>query len=202
MYNRRIRERLTPEQLVVQAKVEFAERWLFALLTAIIVLRAVNHTYYINILGGYLRWIFFSGILAIILNSLRYPRIFQSGKFVFMQSLWCFVFPMFASGTVALQLALQGIEYVLISERMIKKSKPEMTRFWIVFGMGFMLAFALFGAIDPKMFRETSSILPSGMVPWVIAISLWIEYFHYYVDSQIFRFKDPYVRANVGALLC
>ena len=201
MYNRQIREQLSAEQLSRYANTERIERWLFTLLTTVILFRGVNEVYDLQILTGNLRWIFVAAVVALILNSLRYPRVFKSGKFIFMQSLWCFVFPMFAQGAMFLQMALHGFEYVLVSEQMVQKSKFEMTRFWIVFGTGFILAFTIFGVIDAKLFKETSSILDRRILPWIVAVSVWIEFFHYYLDSQIFRFKDPYVRENVGTLL-
>lgn len=203
LYNRQVQSLLAPDELVRQQNAERTERYLFdslllikaAIAVGLAVFRPYLHGWFFAILHSL--FAILCGVL--ILNALRYPKLFSSKKLWLLQGLWIFAIIPAHPSVLALQMCLHGLEYVFLSDVMLKRTALKPRR-GLVFTAFFVLtAFAIVKTLAQSRFSHQA--LEPWLVWTVMSAATIIEYGHYYLDSIIFRFKDPAVRAHIAPLL-
>lgn len=206
MYNRYLRPLLSDAEKVQQTKVERSERWIFNILISLLFLLALGTSYKVlktsvpqsSIL--YLQFLFVGLAGALILNSLRYPQLFKTNKFFYLQVIWLFALIPVVPAALVLQMGVHGVEYVLLGDVVVRRSKLRLTKKLIVFAGAFLLCFAVIKGLDSRLFSQSRGAIDSWYLPAIIIVGVFIEYFHYYVDGIMFRFKDQAVRSNIAPL--
>lgn len=202
MYNRYLRPRLSELEMAKQLKVERVERWIFNVLLAKIAFIAIalpvlrNHMQYIW--GLHLLFIILS--LALVINSLRYPQLFKTNKFYYLQSIWLYALVPLMPGALVLQMGLHGVEYVMLGDVVLRRSKMRLTKRWLYLAVFILVFFSLLKGFDAKLFSGNDGALDRRFTSALVILFVFLEYLHYYVDSLMFRFKDPYVRENIAPL--
>jgi len=143
--------------------------------------------------------------VAIIVNSLYFPRQSQSKKFGFVVRVAVYPLRMLSMiGTITLRAA-HGTEYLVIFKRIVQGSKISESRKKRVFLVAtfFSLAYAVIFAISfPVAVRQaTGRYVPREWIANTLLFAFIVRYSHYYLDSVIYRMSNPATRAVIGPLL-
>jgi hypothetical protein len=202
MYNGLHAPKLTPSELEKQKQLEKIERFLFAVMIFLIF---ADH-FFADVVKTKidLRWVFASlsvlcgfGIFA---NALRYPKIKESNKPWFLTTLIFVALSGWSQAAFILQNSLHGLEYSFLCADMTKRSavKINIARMFFVASVVAMFAILgifLLGFVDVGSYRTS--------MPWrtLVVVGFFIEFFHYYIDSLMFRFRDPAVREHLQAVV-
>ena len=98
-----------------------------------------------------------------------------------------------------MQRGLHGLEYSFLSVGMAQKSKIKFSRM-IIYSAGciflLLLAVYLFGF----QYMNPKDMMPSD-VSALVVLFYFVEYFHYYIDSQFFKLSDGVTRKHIRPLL-
>ncbi len=112
--------------------------------------------------------------------------------------------PIYAMGVPC----FHGVEYTFMFKKMWRKSglSPERSR-WLLFSV-VLPAAALVGLLSVARTERGFGAALRGEFPhhavWisaVAALSLSLNYLHFYLDGVLFRMKDPEIRRVVGPLI-
>jgi hypothetical protein len=202
MYNRTLGD-LSEEEELRQRIVARTEKQIFNVLIALLTFEALTSVFVpVNstpVIYPILRGCFFvfSGLL--IFNALRYPRRFSSNKFFFLQCIWLYALLPFVPMAVLFLRAIHGVEYVFLAEGAIRRSKFSYSKFLIAVTFAILVFGVLVGSIV-RMGDKATQVVPHGVFVALLALTTFTEFFHYYIDSLIFRFKDADVKAHIAPL--
>jgi hypothetical protein len=135
--------------------------------------------------------------ILILVNSFLYPMAIKSNKSIYLVRL--FLFPLaiicpFAGLAIYL---IHGAEYELILFKMLNGSKAKIPVYSLVIILVFL--FIYYPIINYA--RYLKPYFPHDMLIGLSIFTLSINYFHYYVDMIIFRFRDPIVRESFQQVL-
>jgi hypothetical protein len=140
--------------------------------------------------------------LAIIINSMKYPKVAQSNKTLFPFSSIFHVLLTISPAAFFFQRALHGVDYVFLAHRMAARSKISWQTSAVAIAVTLMFAAGVTKAMNMYYGRMGSSntSLEFDITP-VLIFGLWIECAHYYIDSIMFKMTDEDARRPVGPLL-
>ena len=138
-------------------------------------------------------------VVLIIANSFRYPQVKKSNKRFYLLSLFFSAVVYASPFALVFQRSLHGIEYGFLCFNISKRSSFSFKAyhlFTFIFIFSAMILFML-----PLSHQRMVYDVPTYLIAPIIVLSLFREYFHYYMDSQLFQFRDPLVRSHIYNLV-
>lgn len=208
LYNAGLRSRLGAEEVPAAIKCERRERWLFNVLVGAVFLglvcREVSDEYaaYIPIYATtYLAAISAIAFIAIILNSMKYPKVSDSNKTLFSFTSVFHVLLPISPASFVFQRALHGVEYVFLAQKMAARSKISWKASAVAVAIVLMLVAVTTKVTSMYYLKRDSSAAMGFDITAIVVLGLWVEYAHYYIDSIMFRMTDEDARRFVGPLL-
>ncbi|MBN8540520.1 MAG: hypothetical protein J0L82_09050 [Deltaproteobacteria bacterium] len=209
LYNAGLRSLLVESEVPLAKRCEKNERWLFNILVAAVFLglavRESMDEYAIYIPDQTLAvcaGVAALAFLAIIINSMKYPKVSHSNKTLFSFTAVFHVLLTIYPAAFVFQRALHGVEYVFLAHRMAARSVITWRTSAVALAIGLMFAAGTAKAVSLYFGRAGSAATNPGVdITPVLIFGLWIEYVHYYIDSIMFRMTDADARRLVGPLL-
>ena len=201
MYNQTIQPALSENEKSKQVVVEKRERVLFDSFLFLIVLQLLL-TQIFSIPRDALKWFYLTSSMilfaSIVLNSFAYPQIKRSNKRFYLLSGIFSAFAAYFPVAFVLQKSLHGLEYCFLSYGISKRSSVKMA--WQT---GFEISLSIVFLYIVSVPAVTNFPLPAYLVPRNLRFSIFffgffLKFFHYYMDSQMFKFRDPLVRARLA----
>jgi hypothetical protein len=157
--------------------------------------------------GSIPHWVLFAGAstvaIVIVLNALRYPRVRQHNKLFFLSRLLFYPLLPFSVFADAALRSCHGTEYLAVTTVMGQNSKagPSVVRkFWVlVGGLGLLGALLMLCRDDGVVaFFYGGSYADVPVVLQALAfVSFTLTYTHFYIDSQLFKFRQATNREHV-----
>jgi hypothetical protein len=208
LYNAGLRSRLGADEVPAAVDCERRERWFFNVLVGAVFLglfcREVSDEYadYIPVQATtFLAAIAAIAFIAIILNSMKYPKVSESNKTLFSFTSVFHVLLTISPASFVFQRALHGVEYVFLAQKMAARSKIS----WKASAVAAAVVL-MFVAVATKVaniyYMKTGTSTAIGFdITAIVVLGLWVEYAHYYIDSIMFRMTDEDARRFVGPLL-
>lgn len=202
LYNRNAEVSLSDEKKDRFHRLEKVERILFEILVKAVFVYFLLTTLPIDIDFDFTRlfaFIFAAAVVGIIAVVFMQARIQRSNKSWFISTL-LFV-PAIPLSTTAdlLYRSLHGIEFGFLTHGMWKRSRVG--QFTVLLGamVTALIVFSIGG-----MFQR--HVLPAqyvgrGGIRGLILFNFFIEHLHYYLDSRMFRLRDPSVKKHIGPLV-
>jgi hypothetical protein len=139
-------------------------------------------------------------VVALIVVTFRFERHIRSKKFWFASTAIYHPLLLISPPAFVFQRALHGVEYLFLSLRIAHNSRVEWRS---LHGVVLVALLLLTAATKIVVLRSLvgMDLIQKEYVSSLMAVGLWIEYTHYYLDSVLFRFKDPIVQEVIGPLL-
>ena len=205
LYNNRMKPYLSDAEISLQRNLERRERFCFNAVLAV----QIGYFLITRFLPSYtweLRFAYFGLVsiffTTILIGTFRYPQSYRSSKKYFVWTLaFVVLWPLYPVA-MFFQRALHGMEYTFLSFGMVKKSSLKMNvRVGFYFFSSILVLAVVAFLYKSNMFLQGGIMLtPQYQVPlFITAFSL--EYLHYYLDSQIFRFRKAEVRKHISPLI-
>ncbi len=139
-------------------------------------------------------------IVALVVVTFHFERNVWSKKLWFASTAVYHPLLLISPPAFVFQRALHGIEYLFLSFRITHNSRVQWN---IVLGLALAGVLVFAAAIKILHLSKLSGfdVVSKNYFNYFFAFGLWIEYTHYYLDSVLFRFKDPNVQELIGPLL-
>ena len=199
MYNRTIQSTLSEDEKARYLKIEKRERFLFdafiLLIVTHLILLLVFNVQKRNLISLYTISAV-TLVALIIINSLSYPKIENSNKRLYLLSGVFTAFSLYSAMALLIQRALHGIEYCFLSYDVVGRSSIKMTSHTFIAISGILVLLFLVSIPSAKFPIPEDALPPAIRFP-VIFFAFFLRFFHYYMDSQMFRFRDPTVRTHL-----
>lgn len=177
------------------------ERWGFRFILVDLAVMAVMRAFKVGDV-----WIWFAVICGLIVASAMIAvtiwRRQEQGfnKTVYMLRLLLFPLALVNFAVNTIKQSLHGFEYLLILIQLRRRSGQTGSTWGLFAILALTSAFSIMflsHAVFPSFFRDWN---PRALA-LLLTFSFWNEYGHYYLDSVLFRFRDPNVKDTIGALL-
>lgn len=144
-------------------------------------------------------------VAVLFLNTYRQQGASHSTKAVYMTRLLYYIpTPFVFLCTLATEI-IHGIEYLLITRKLRQNSKGASKKAWwaVAFlACGFICMTWFLSAHQPFVrYLMGNEMSQSSLFLAFSSINVANALFHFFLDSLLFRFKDPAVRNHIGGLL-
>lgn len=195
LYNHHIRSgaKFSEPEKARFSKIEAWERRLFFLLTLVWIAEVFEQTYFDGIWTAVLNPIMLGIVLTIVVLALILPGSSLTNKPIFLLRLFLFPFATTLPEAAFALFFIHGLEYELTLFKILNFGEKKIATGLWVFSLGFLfIGFPLFH--HAAMFF---SHLNPSLILSLAVIGKSVDYFHYYIDALIFKFKDPEIRARL-----
>ena len=201
---------LNAEEEYIHARYIFFERRLFDALIFFSMIgyavtflsqKGMSFGYTAQILSA-LRFLIAGGIIFL---AFRSPAAKKSNKSLFLVRLVVVAFSSF-SLTAALALrAIHGLEYTCLTANISKSVHKERAKnvfaFWIILFILPYLIFTMPRILPDNGIPITFPFISNQLLAVIFGVGVMMEYMHIYLDSVLFKMKEPLVRSYVAPLL-
>jgi|GEM_PF-4331890 len=201
LYNRKDELRLPSDEKAKLLRLEKIERILFSILVKAVFLQFILASmrltsFEVNVAAT---CVFSTLVFAIIGIAIQQTKITRSNKSWFVTSLLFLAALPISTTATLLYRSLHGIEFGFLTHKIWSRSRiAQMTMLAYV-----VAAAAIIFSVGNMYERSflSSSYLGHSAIQTLIVINFFIEYMHYFIDSRIFRFRDPLVRKHIMPLV-
>lgn len=162
------------------------------------------HTKRFSLLHGILLVQFLVWLVPAIVILMKSKKNYKLVSLQFLSKFFCFIFSYLNFTITLLVMIYHGLEYLLISRRLISKSsmiENQRIKFWYSFWAVLPLCFLIFHSdyYVPKLIDGEEL---RGAVVFVLAyLASLTSFLHYAMDRSLFRFSNPNVRSTIGHLI-
>lgn len=203
LYNKLLLPLLLPDESARHHRAERRERILF---NSFIWFQIANFLFlYFRLIRFPERmWLFYAGTiplaLLIIANSFTFPQVEKTYKRFFSLGTLFLSVAFYSPLVLLIQRSLHGVEYTFLTYGMLKKSKINLITPALVVAVSL---FALMLTIRLVGSYENVIVPPSwqSFIIFLTVVNFFLDFFHYYIDSQFFRFSDSTTREYVQPLM-
>lgn len=195
LYNRKLLVRADELKIDREefSRIEAWERRLFGSLIFIIVCQALDDHFYFGRWDDIFIVLSILNITAILLLSFLLPGSRHSNKSIFLMRLLLFPFAGIYPEAYFALFFVHGLEYELTIFKILGKETSSAPK--VLLSLNLLILFIAF-----PFFHHALTFVPDAGQSWLLALPAFakvVDYFHYYVDSVIFRFSDRGIKERL-----
>ncbi len=145
-------------------------------------------------------------VIFLFLNIKNQPQLHNSSKRTYMYRLFYYPFtPSIGLATIATEI-IHGIEYLFVTRELKGHSRMKSSSKWILLitlFCGFISVTWLLSSHQSfvkLLYKNTQKEIPTIFLVFS-SINVANAFIHFYLDSIIFKFKNPIVRRHIGPLV-